>query len=123
EEHAARAKRFKLGVILAAGTVILGILAFVFRSEVERRSRTDEVTGPFRAMGFSVIETSSRRAPGVLQDNVEPGCLLAVSTSSSPLEVTVGTQKIEGAGPVLFCTCQEEKVSVETPMTDASGSV
>lgn len=123
EERAVRAKRFKLGVVLVAGTIILGILAAVFRSEVARRSRVDEITAPFRAMGFSVIDISSRRAPGALESSVDPGCLLAVSTSSAALKVSVGGSKVEGDGPVLFCTCQDEKVTVETPMPDTSGSV
>lgn len=121
ETDAAKRRRSKLAVAIGAAVVVLGVAAFFFRSEVSRRGELEQLTNPYRAMGFVIVETSARGAPGALEENIEPGCLVAASTGAAPLTITIGSTKIEGPGPALFCTCQNEKVSITSPI--ASGGL
>src|SRR5688572_24629290 len=111
ESKRTRKKRVVIGVV---AVVLVGVAAFagsVFRTEVERRGRIEKASDSYRAMGFTIIETSGRGSPGTLEDTPEKGCLLTVSTGDAPLKVVRASGDIiEGKGPVVFCTCASEKL-------------
>lgn len=95
--------------------------AFAFRREVVRRGAMEQATDPYRAMGFVVVETSSRNEPTVVETKGEAGCWLAVSSQAgdAPLELTLGdtgAAKVSGKGPVFACACEPGKVVAHGPL-------
>lgn len=114
--------------VAAIAIPVLGLLAFVgllARREMGRRERVEHAAEPFKAFGFSIVETSSPSSTGALEAGVEPGCVLAVSTDPAPLKVTRGAPATvtEGASPMLFCTCATERVSVKSTVSSGGGLV
>lgn len=122
EARRARTRRVLTGaiVVVVAGFAVWG--GTVFRSEVARRGHVEEASDAYRAMGFVVAETSGRSAPGRLEETTDKGCFVAVSTGEAPIVVTRAAGAIEGTGPVVFCTCATEKVTV-TSNVDAAGGL
>src|SRR5688572_9837148 len=113
-------------VVIGVDAVILvGVAAFagsVFRTEVERRGRIDKASDSYRATGFTIIETSGRGSPGTLEYTPEKGCLIAVSTGDAPIRVARASgDTIEGKGPVVFCTCASEKLTVTSKVDKEGG--
>lgn len=118
----ARAKRnWLLAVVLPIVALAL-FIGFLFHREIGRRGRVEQATDPYRAMGFIVVDTSPARASDSLDVQLEPGCALAVSTAKGPIKVTRGGATTEGEGPVLFCTCAAEKVTIAANV-DATGGL
>jgi hypothetical protein len=100
------AKRRLLGSVLAVAGVSLAIaIAVVFKAELARRGRLEQAADPYRAMGFAVVETSGR-GNAKLEAATEAGCLLVATTSASDVRLQVGEAVVEGAAPLLTCTCE-----------------
>lgn len=120
-ERAALKRRLVTGAIVA-GVLVVGVAGgVVFRGEIARRGRVEQLTDPFRAMGFVVLQTGSRGAPGKLEANAEAGCLLAASTAETPMRVERAGGAVEGPGPVLWCTCEPERVAVSADVGEEGG--
>lgn len=100
----------------AGGAVVFAIAivgAMLFRSEVARRGRLEQASDPYRAMGFTLVETSSRGEPSKLEASVPAGCILATSTvTGAKIKVTHAGGAVEGPGPVVLCLCEGEQVKV-----------
>ncbi len=100
----------------AGGAVVFAIAivgAMLFRSEVARRGRLEQASDPYRAMGFTLVETSSRGEPSKLEASVPAGCILATSTvTGAKIKVTHTGGAVEGPGPVVLCLCEGEQVKV-----------
>lgn len=125
-ESRVETRKARLRVVRFAGIAIAvaGFAVFagsVFRKEVARRGRIEQASDSYRSMGFVVVETSGRGSPGRLEDTPDKGCLLAVSTDGAPIEVARGTGTVKGPGPVLFCTCATEKVTVTSQVAEGGG--
>src|SRR5690606_26558208 len=114
-------RRLVVGAIAVAVTGFAVLAGSVFRTEVARRGRIEQASDGYRAMGFTVIETSGRGSPGKLEANPEKGCLLAVSTADAPIQVARPSGSLEGPGPVLFCTCAAEKLSITSTVGEGGG--
>lgn len=127
EEARAATKKARLRVLrFVAITLVVGAFAVfagsVFRKEVARRGRIEQASDSYRAMGFVVAETSGRGSPGRLEDTPDKGCLVAVSTGDAPLKVTRASgATTEGRGPVVFCTCATEKITVTSNVSEEGG--
>ncbi|MBS2017205.1 MAG: hypothetical protein JST00_30260 [Deltaproteobacteria bacterium] len=118
----ARARRnWILAIALPVSGLVL-FIGFLFHREIGRRGRIEQATDPFRAMGFVILDSSPARSSDRLDVQLEPGCALAVATVKGPIKVARGGAVSEGEGPVLFCTCAAEKVTVSTNV-DASGGI
>jgi hypothetical protein len=118
-------KRLKIGGIAGALLVVLVVAAFVFRRELARRGKVEESGDAYRAMGFVVVDTTSRGSPGKLETSADPGCFVATTTDKSPLVVArgdaKGAAKVSGPAPVLFCTCQNEPITVTSEVVEGGG--
>jgi len=122
EGRADRRRRALVGV--AAGLVVVaGVsIALLARSAFARKGRVDVAVEPLRAAGFEVVATSSRASPRALEATLSPGCAVAIATDpSAKIVVTRQGGAIEGPGPVLFCTCDSETVTVTGAVDDAGG--
>lgn len=117
-----RRRRIVVGV---AAVVLAGVAVFagsVFRTELERRGRIEKASDSYRAMGFTIIETSGRSSPGVLEGTPDKGCLLAVSTGDAPIKVARASgDAFVGKGPVAFCTCATEKMTISSQVDKDGG--
>jgi hypothetical protein len=123
ETTQARSRHLRLAAIALP---VVGLLAFVgllAKREMGRRERVEHVAEPFKAFGFSIVDTASPSSTGSLEASIEPGCVLAVSTDPAPLKVTRGSTVTEGASPMLFCTCAAERVSVTSTVGSGGGLV
>jgi hypothetical protein len=109
-----------VAVPIFALVVFVGVLA---KREMTRRARVEQAVAPFRAFGFTTIETSSPSSTGAVEASVEPGCMLAVSSASTPIKVTRGGTTSDGASPVLFCTCATERVGVRSEVGAGDGVI
>ena len=117
-----RAKRNWLLAIVLPVVALALFIGFLFHREIGRRGRLEQATDPYRAMGFVIVDQSPARASDRLDSQLEPGCALAVSTAKGPIKITRGGATTEGEGPVLFCTCASERVTVSANV-DASGGL
>jgi hypothetical protein len=122
EGRKARTRRL---VIVAVGIVLAGVAVFagtMFRAEVERRGRIEKASDSYRAMGFTIVETSGRGSPGTLEETPDKGCLIAVSTGDAPLKVVRASgDAIEGKGPLVFCVCATEKLTITSKVDKEGG--
>lgn len=103
--------------------VVLGMLGggLAFRREVARRGALEQATDAYRAMGFVVVETSSRGEPGKIDTKGEAGCWVAVASQgaeAAALELTAGDVKVSGKGPLFACTCEVGRVAVTSAVPD-----
>jgi hypothetical protein len=114
-------KRAIIAAITLAVLAVGGLGGSILRSEFARRGRVEQITDPFRAMGFTVVETSGRGAPSSLAATAPEGCLVAVGTSSAPLTVSLPSRVVEGPGPVLFCLCEAAPVTVAGEVGEGGG--
>lgn len=129
-EAEARAKTTKrIKVIAIGGVAIVALVAVsgVFRTEVARRGRLEQSTDAFRAVGFTVVETTGRSNPGSLEVKTEPGCHLAVATGDAS-NLTIarsggGGGEVKGASPLLLCTCQGETMTITAAPPDPKGGL
>jgi hypothetical protein len=114
-------KRVRGAAIALVGVAVLAVFGLSFRREVVRRGRIEQAADPFRAMGFVVVDTSSRGASVKIDATLDPACLVVASTDPSPIRVTHAHGSFEGPGPVLFCTCQNEHVVATADVSDNGG--
>ncbi len=121
ETSKARARMLRFGGIAVAVAAFAVFAGTVFRREVARRGRIEQASDSYRAMGFVVVETSGRGSPGRLEDTTDKGCMVAVSTGDAPLKVARASGTTEGPGPVVFCTCATEKVTVTSDVAEGGG--
>lgn len=122
EGRADRRRRALVGV--AAGLVVVAgvAIAWLARSAFARKGRLDAAVEPLRAAGFEIVATSSRASPRAVEATVSPGCSVAIATDpAAKLVVTRQAGPIEGPGPVLFCTCDSETVTVSGAVDDSGG--
>ena len=106
------------------GTILVVLVTggLFFRSEIARRSRIEQLADPYRSMGFVVIETGSRSAPGKLEASADPGCFVVAATiPTAPISVKQGANEVSGPGPAFFCTCQIDKIVVESEVPQGGG--
>jgi hypothetical protein len=108
--------RKRLRVFAAVAAVVLGAGGggLALRGEMSRRGAIEQAADAFRAMGFQVLETSGGTAK--IETKGDAGCYLAVASrgaESVTLAVTAGDAKASGKGPVLACTCESGRITVE----------
>jgi hypothetical protein len=111
---AARSRYIRVAAIAVPVVLLLGFIGALTKRELGRRSRVGEAGEPFRAFGFTTVDTSSPSTPGTLETTVEPGCLLAVSTEGGAIRITRAGNTSEGTSPTLFCTCASERVGLSS---------
>ncbi|MDB4938078.1 MAG: hypothetical protein JWP87_5050 [Labilithrix sp.] len=116
-----RSRYVRLAAIAIPVVALVVFVGTLGKREMERRARVEHAADPFRAAGFTTVETSSPSAAGSLEATVEPGCLVAVSTDKAPLKVTRGGTSTDGASPMLFCTCASERVSIASNVGAGGG--
>ncbi len=121
-----RRKTLARRIMIASGTgtalVIAITAALFFRSEIARRSRLEQLGDPYRSMGFVVVETGSRSAPGTLEASADPGCFVVAATiPTAPITVKQGANEMSGPGPAYFCTCQNDRIFVESEVPQGGG--
>lgn len=102
----------------AGGLVVLAMLGggLAFRREVSRRGAIEQATDPYRAMGFVLVESSSRGEPSKVETKGEAGCWLAVPSQGAEavaLELTANETKVTGTGPLMACTCESGRIAVQ----------
>lgn len=122
EGRKGRTRRFVFvigGVVVAGVVIVAGIVAKI---ELDRRGRIEKASESVRAGGFGIVAMSGRAAPGTLEETLDKGCLTAVSTGDAPIEVARASgDAIKGKGPLLFCTCATEKLTITSKVDDAGG--
>jgi hypothetical protein len=123
ESTQARSRTLRVAAIAVPVVALLAFVALLGRREMGRRAALEKVADPYRAFGFATVETSAPSATGSLEANVEPGCLLAVSTDGAPIKVTRTAGITEAAGPILFCTCANERVALSSSVSSGGGLV
>jgi hypothetical protein len=113
--------------LFAVGVVAIGLVAvsgaLVFRSELARRGRIEQAADPYRALGFVLVETTSRGEPSKLEASTGAGCLLATSTAGVGAKVRLAHAGgvVEGPGPVLTCLCEGGHVTVSADTKPGDG--
>ncbi|MBX3219225.1 MAG: hypothetical protein KF795_01825 [Labilithrix sp.] len=111
--------------LIAVGVVVVGVVAVagavVLRSELARRGRIEQAADPYRAMGFVVVDTSSRGEPSKIEANVPAGCVLATSSTGAPVRVAHAGGAVEGPTPVLTCLCEGGAVTVTGDLKAGEG--
>ena len=123
ESTQARSRNLRLAAIALPVVGLLAFFGLLARREMGRRERVDHAAEPFRAFGFTTVDTSSPSSTGSLEAALEPGCVLAVSTDPAPLRLTRAGTTSEGASPMLFCTCAAERVTVASTVGSGGGLV
>lgn len=121
-----RSRNLRLVAIAVPLVALVVFLALVGRREMRRQAVNDRLSAPFRALGFTTIETSSASAIGSLEASVEPGCIIVLSTHDAPITLTraaAATTTATGASPMLFCTCVAEHVTVRSAVSAGGGVV
>ena len=121
ESRTVRTRRVKQA---AVGLVVVGIFVVVgtlFQREVARRGRIEQSSDAYRAMGFVIVDTSSRSVPGLIDTKLEDACYAIASTDASKITTKVGARTIEGPAPVVFCTCQTEPASITADVAPGGG--
>jgi hypothetical protein len=119
----ARSRTLRLAAVAVPVVALVAFIGILGKREMGRRAGLEKAVEPYRPFGFAIVDTSSPSATGSLEASVEPGCLLAVSTGSAPIKVTRGAASTEGAGPVLFCTCANERIALSSNVSSGGGLV
>ncbi|HEY8073674.1 MAG TPA: hypothetical protein VIF62_06190 [Labilithrix sp.] len=120
-QSASRKKIAKYGAIGVVVLAALVVIVLSLRREIVRRGHVEQSSDAYRAAGFVVAETSSRSSAGKLESTEEPGCFVVASTDDAPIHVDFAGKKVEGNAPVLFCTCQKDKIAASSEVTDNGG--
>lgn len=102
-------------LLVAAGIGILAITGFGVRTAMTRSALegSEAVAAIYRGSGF----TELARAPSDALTTTVPGGVCAVALAgaggkAASVTVSRGTRTIESAGPVGFCTCGDETITV-----------
>jgi hypothetical protein len=118
-----RRKQLVIGSAVASGVVVVLGLGLAFRSEIQRRGRLEQAADPYRAVGFSLVESSSRGEPNKVEANVPAGCIVAASVGPAQVRVALGAGTVEGPSPVVTCSCEGATVTVTTEPSRGDGLV
>jgi hypothetical protein len=105
----ANRRRLVIGAVGAAALAVVVAAGLAFRSELARRGRLEQAADPFRAMGFALVDWSGRGEPASVEASVPAGCVVAVSTAGSRVELSFGGGAIgavSGPSPVITCVCE-----------------
>lgn len=124
EVERARRARSRRIVVIGTATAILLVLVLIgiFRQrETSRRERIDAVSWSFAPYGFRIVETSRRGSTGFVEATVEPGCMLAVSTSDEPVTIVSHQGSNVAAPSSLFCTCTKDRIAITSPVGGQGG--
>lgn len=121
EARRVRARRALVGAGIAAVGVVALAGGVLLRDELARRGRIEETTAPYRALGFTLVETSRRGEPSTIEANVPAGCLLVASpTNGAKVRLAHAGGAVEGPAPLLTCLCEGGRVAVSA---DSKGGV
>lgn len=123
QQRATRKRQMRIGAIAVFAVVIVSIFGLSIRRVVVRRANIEKAGAPYTALGFTVVDTSARGTAAKLETSVDPGCLVVTSTDPNPVKVVHTGGTIEGATPVLFCTCQNDHLVVTSEVSDNGGVV
>ncbi|MDF2697563.1 MAG: hypothetical protein K0S65_5946, partial [Labilithrix sp.] len=121
ETRRVRSRRLFVGGIALAVGVVAVTGALVFRSELARRGRIEQAADPYRALGFVIVDTTSRGEPSKLEASAPAGCVLATSSTGGRLKLVHAGGTVEGPGPVLACLCEGGPVTVTADMKPGEG--
>ena len=124
EVERARRARSRRIVVIGTATAILLVLVLigVFQQrETSRRERINDVYLHFVGYGFRIVETSLRGSTGFVEATVEPGCMLAVSTSDEPVTIVSHQGSNVAAPSSLFCTCTKDRIAITSPVGGQGG--
>lgn len=124
EQAAASKRKVTTALIAIVVVAVLAVVAFFVFREMQRRGRVDQAVAPWKASGFTLVDTASRGSPGTIDADLDAACFVAVTTSSDPVKVTRPTAgaSFEGPAPAIFCTCEPEHVNIASK-PDASGGM
>jgi len=116
------ARQIMIASGIGTALVIAVTVGLFFRSEIARRGRLEQLGDPYRSMGFVVVETGSRGAPGKLETTADQGCFVVASTvANGAITVKQGTNEVSGAGPAFFCTCQNDPIFASAQVPQGGG--
>lgn len=110
---ASRQLRLRLAVGAAGGLAVATLVVLVWR----RHAHADSVeralapaTAMFEPRGFAPLTT----AEGRIEENVEPGCYIAIAggDGDGKLEVDHGGETLTGARSIGWCACTPEKAVI-----------
>ena len=121
ESTAKRSRYLRVGAIAVPLVALVAFVGLLGRRELSRRARVEAAGEPYRAFGFTTVDTSSPSSTGALEASLDPGCFVALSTEAAPLKVTRAGNVTDGVGPTLFCTCVAERISVASSVGSAGG--
>jgi hypothetical protein len=112
EAAKSRSRYIRVAAITVPVVALVLFVGTLAKREMGRRARVEHAAEPFRAFGFTTLETSSPSSTGTLEASVEPGCFLAVSTAGTPVKISRSGTSTDGANPMLFCTCATERIGI-----------
>jgi hypothetical protein len=116
-----RSRHLRLAAIGAPVVALFVFFGLLAKREMGRRANVEKADAPYVQYGFTTVDTSSASATGTLEANVDPGCILAISTERAPIKVTRAGVTKEGASPMLFCTCANERIGVASVVGSGGG--
>jgi len=118
----------QLGFVAIAIPVVALVVfvGFLLKREGARRDVLEQATASYRALGFTVFDQAPAGTPDSLESNTEPGCILLVAGVGTTLTVerTVLAAaakppvKSSGPGPLLYCSCDSERIKVTASTRD-----
>lgn len=123
ETRRVRWRRAVFGIAACTVGVVAVVATLVFRNEVTRRARIEQVGAPYRSMGFTPLAASSRSEPSRLEANAPAGCLLVASSTDAAIRLTHAAGVVEGSGPMVTCLCEGGPVSVSSEVEPGEGLV
>jgi hypothetical protein len=113
EKEAARRKRLMIAVVAASALAIAAMLVRYHARSKDLDAKLDAVSAAYTQLGFSVVASSTLRAPDRVEASVEPGCMIAVALGENPsLKVDHGTTTVRGQKSIAWCTCAPENVAL-----------
>jgi hypothetical protein len=121
ETKRVRSRRMLVGGIALAVGIVAVTGAVIFRSELARRGRIEQASDPYRALGFVIVDTTSRGEPSKLEASAPAGCLLATSSTGANVKLAHAGGAVEGPVPVLACLCEGGPVTVTADMKPGEG--
>ena len=117
-QDASGGRRSRAALLVVGGVVLLAVAAMAMRTAMSRSAlvESEAAAAPFKGAGFSEAERSPWSGADALTTSVPAGaCAVALAGASgkaTSIVLTRGSRTIESAGPIGFCTCGEETVSL-----------
>ncbi len=116
-----RARSRRRAIIIGSGAVAAIAVTFVVVGIVRRSSKTSELltqaSAPWQAAGFAIVASSGLSNGARLEANIDPGCVVVVSTVTGSLAVDRGGAHVAGSRSIGWCTCKEEHIVATTDLT------